>query len=532
VPAGDDQLDFAQNLLLDFGIADEATLSQRSELRQRYHAFLDTAAPLAAPAIVRTAMDEWRFDDAARAIDLSEQVLRDLTSADALLPEAGLVPFIQPGFEAAETEEALQAVSVEAESLLAAAEQILPSLNELREATPQEWTLPAAIRTAVTEQRFDDALAAVEPALDVARDVTAADLALPVAALRERYKSQFEAAATAEALEALSDRVAVVRAQAEGIGIEHEALKAAVGEWVIPPAVTDPITSGDIPGALTIIQDARGVVAAAQDADLALPEANFANDFRPRFESVETASQMADLRVEAEAARDAAVRTGRLRSELSAAAPGWGASPLIDTPIRERDFTTADARLTAALAMARFAAQADARLPEIKATERAAATFATATTLEDLEAGADLAEDWATAADRVADAIAVADADRDMMTSFGMFGTDLKPLKDAAIAAAQAGDVAKATQDARAIVDALNEGSRNGGLRLAGIVFLIVAVIGVLGLWWVFRRNQGPPWARNTRPPWAPKASGKKPWGRSKSAETRPQIPPRTSSRR
>ena len=54
---------------------------------------------------------------------------------------------------------------------------------------------------------------------------------------------------------------------------------------------------------------------------------------------------------------------------------------------------------------------------------------------------------------------------------------------------------------------------RNGGLRLAGIVFLIVAIIGVLGLWWLFRRNQGPPWARNGRPPWAPKSS-KRPWAR------------------
>ena len=82
------------------------------------------------------------------------------------------------------------------------------------------------------------------------------------------------------------------------------------------------------------------------------------------------------------------------------------------------------------------------------------------------------------------------------------------------------------------IVDALSEGSRNGGLRLAGIVFLIVAVIGVLGLWWVFRRNQGPPWARNTRPPWAPKGSSKKPWSRSKPTDGQAQIPPRTSPRR
>ena len=233
VPAGDDQLDFAQNLLASYGVADDPTPA-RAAIRGCASATTSsstTAAPLAAPAIVRTAMDEWRFDDATRAIDLSEQVLDDLTSADALLPEAGLVPFIQPGFESAETEEALEAVRVEAASLLNAAEQILPPLNELRTVTPQEWTLPAAIRAAVTEQRFDDALAAVEPALDIARDVTAADAALPEAGLRERYKAQYEAAATRDALETLADRVAEVRTQAEGTGIELEALQAP------PPAI-------------------------------------------------------------------------------------------------------------------------------------------------------------------------------------------------------------------------------------------------------------------------------------------------------
>jgi hypothetical protein len=102
-----------------------------------------------------------------------------------------------------------------------------------------------------------------------------------------------------------------------------------------------------------------------------------------------------------------------------------------------------------------------------------------------------------------------------------MIGTDLTPIRDEAIAAAKDGDVALATQKAQQIVDAINEGSRNGGLRLAGIVFLIVAIIGVLGLWWLFRRNQGPPWARNRRPPWAQKPAGTKLLGKRSTAEVR-----------
>jgi hypothetical protein len=42
-----------------------------------------------------------------------------------------------------------------------------------------------------------------------------------------------------------------------------------------------------------------------------------------------------------------------------------------------------------------------------------------------------------------------------------------------------------------------------GGLRLAGIVFFAVAILGVIGLWILFRREAGPPWARQTRPHWA-----------------------------
>ena len=509
VPAGDEDLDFAQTLLASYGIADDPSLlEQRSAIRARYHDFLTTSAPLAAPALVRTAIDEWRFADASSALDLSERVLADLTSADALLPEAGLVPFIQPGFESAETPEALEAVRVEAASLLAAAEQILPPLNELREVTPAEWTLPAAVRSAVTEQRFDDALAAVEPALDVAREVSAADAALPEAGLRQRYRAQYEAAATGDALEALADRVAEVRIQSETVGIELEALRSAAGDWVDPRAVTDPITGGQIASALAIAQDARGVVTAARQADLALPEAHLATDFRPRFEAVRSGSEMAALRIDAEAARDTAETIGESYSELSSTVSDWTLPAIITSPIAERDFETAAATLSAAATWVRYAAQADANLPEVgEFLARARAGFEGATSLSDLESGADLAEDWATASRRVADAIAVTEADRDMMTTFGMFGTDLAPLTAQAVAAAQEGDVALATQRAQALVDAINEGSRNGGLRLAGIVFLIVAVIGVLGLWWLFRRNQGPPWARNTRPPWAEKPS-------------------------
>ena len=251
VAAGDKDLDFAQNLLASYGVADDPTaLEQRSALRARYHAFLDTATPLAAPAIVRRAMDEWQFDDATVALDEADNVLDDLTSADALLPEAGLVPFIQPDFEAAASLEDLALVRTQAATLLEAAKTILPPLNELRVVTPEEWTLPVGIRDAVTAQRFDDALAAVAPATSVAEDVTAADEALPEAGLLDRYQAEFEGATSADQLAALADRVAEVREEAESTGFELEGLRAAAheaGDWAIPAAVMAPIAAAPDP---------------------------------------------------------------------------------------------------------------------------------------------------------------------------------------------------------------------------------------------------------------------------------------------
>jgi hypothetical protein len=222
---------------------------------------------------------------------------------------------------------------------------------------------------------------------------------------------------------------------------------------------------------------------------------------------------MAALRADAEAQAKTATTIGESLSELKTTVPDWVLPAILTRPIEERDFDKAASTLSSAADWVRFAAQADARLPQMEALARTKEAFEGAVTLGELDDGADLAEDWATASGRVADAIAVSDRDRDMMTTFGMFGVDLGPLREQAIAAAKEGDVALATQKAQAIVDTINEGSKNGGLRLAGIVFLIVAIIGVLGLWWLFRRNQGPPWARNSRPPWADKPN-KKPWAR------------------
>lgn len=514
VPAGATDLDWAQGLLDSYGIPSDAqVLQDRSEARRRYHDFLAAAAPMGAPAVVRTAMDEWRFDDAMDALDQAEAVLEDLTSADALLPEAGLVPFIQPGFEAASSAAELDAVREQAGSLLASAELIIPPLTQLREATPESWSIPTAIRDAITDQRFDDALAAITPALKVAQEVRAADAALPEAGLLDRYQARFEAMSSTEQLTEFATEVEQMRRQAEETGIALTALEGAVGDWVIPEAVTEPVNQGQIAAALAIVQDARGVVAAAQEADIALPEADVSTLIRPQFEAIQTAAEMAALRAEAQKTAAVAGQIGQDLATLRAVLPsGWTVPDVVMAPVKERDFDAAAASVGAAAQWVQRADRAEQALPEIGAMDSIREAFEGATTLQELQDGARLAELRENAAQTVSQAIIRYEQDRDLMTQIGLLGTDLEPLRAAAVASARRGDPAQAANDAAALITAVEEASRSGGLRLAGLVFLGVAIVGALGLWYLFRREAGPPWARSKKPPWA--KSGKPPWAR------------------
>ena len=134
--------------------------------------------------------------------------------------------------------------------------------------------------------------------------------------------------------------------------------------------------------------------------------------------------------------------------------------------------------------------------------------------MTELQAGASLAENWATASTRVAEAVRVNDGERSLLADLGLWGTDVQPALDAAIEAAVAGDVKEASEKSAQVIDIIRGGSGAGGLRLAGLVLFGIAVIGVLGLWWLFRRQAGPSWARQTTPHWIEEK--RTPWSRDK----------------
>ena len=503
------ELDFAQDLLADYSVpTDPLELIERSEARARYHQFLADAAPLGAPLAVREAMDNWLFDDAMRNLDQAYEVLDALNEANALLPNAGLIPFVQPAFESARNPQALQDVLQQTRVLLESANEVTGPLGELQAAAPDGWSLPAAINDAIIEQRFEDILTAIPPARRVVQEVSAANEALPTAGLLDKYRARYESTATASRLEELADLAAEDRSDAERTNVALEQLLNEVGEWRIPDAVTAPIESGQIDAARAIVEDARAVVSAARAADEALPEAELGSDLRPRFEAVLTSADMAALRAEAEVKRGQALSVGSALSSLSSRVPGWRIPEVVTTPIAERDFATAAQTATTAQKWIENAWQADQELPQMGAITRTQPLFEGAQSLEDLETGAALAENWNTAASRVASAVAAAEAPRDLLADLGLWGTDVRPTVDAAIEAAVAGDVAEALSRAAEVIDVMNSGSSSGGLRLAGLVFLGLAVMGVMGLWVMLRRQRGPSWARQTRPHWVDKEDG------------------------
>ncbi len=231
-----DDLDFAQNLLDAYGIPGAGLdLAERSAARAYYHQFLTEAAPLGAPLAVRKAMDDWDFQAATEALDKSYEVLQALKEADRLLPTAGLVPLIQRPFESAANVKEIEAVRTDALDLLARASELVEPLGQLQQVVPSGWDFfPATIDSAIDQRRFEDAMAAITPAIEIAREITAANEALPSAGIVESFGALYRAAATQSDLEDLVGQAAAIRREAEATGRALGQLRAEVGEWQIP----------------------------------------------------------------------------------------------------------------------------------------------------------------------------------------------------------------------------------------------------------------------------------------------------------
>ncbi|MCI0582825.1 MAG: hypothetical protein L0227_08015 [Chloroflexi bacterium] len=130
VPAGVDDLDFAQELLYSFrAIPDRAALDDRSEARAAYHALLEIAGTWDLPPAIVKPMSGWAFDDAQAAIATAEKALASIDLVETTLPgvdaDAGPVAEMWQDATTLEDLEAaaeLAAAQAEAAAAVAAAE--------------------------------------------------------------------------------------------------------------------------------------------------------------------------------------------------------------------------------------------------------------------------------------------------------------------------------------------------------------------------------------------------------------------------
>ena len=76
VPAGVSDLEAAERLVVDFGIARPEALRGRAAARARYHEALSGPLGEAMPVLVRDLMDDWRFAKARKAMVLADEILQ------------------------------------------------------------------------------------------------------------------------------------------------------------------------------------------------------------------------------------------------------------------------------------------------------------------------------------------------------------------------------------------------------------------------------------------------------------------------
>jgi hypothetical protein len=215
---------------------------------------------------------------------------------------------------------------------------------------------------------------------------------------------------------------------------------------------------------------------------------------------VAAATEELESQTRVEKRRDEAQAVGDALSSLNTLVPTWQIPAVVADPVAAGDFEAAAETASAAQDWIEFAYAAQEDLPQIDAMDRIRDDFENAGSLDELRAGARLAEEWAEAANHVSNAITAAAKPRGLLAQFGLWGVNVQPTLDEALAAAIAGDVPTAINKSGEVISVINSGSSSGSLRLAGLVFFGVAV---LGLWYIFQRRAGPPAPGTGGPPWA-----------------------------
>lgn len=167
VPAGRDDLDFAQRLLADYGIPKSNTeLDQRSAARAHYRELSTQAGSWSMPIAIRAPMANWQFAQATSAMDGADAILRDRDAVTAAAPDANVVGSkLEAMFEGAKDMTDLRAVADLVGRELAAAQHVAKAHEAVdRERTPIEVLGLEGTDLSEPLRRANEALAALDPA--------------------------------------------------------------------------------------------------------------------------------------------------------------------------------------------------------------------------------------------------------------------------------------------------------------------------------------------------------------------------------
>jgi hypothetical protein len=186
------------------------------------------------------------------------------------------------------------------------------------------------------------------------------------------------------------------------------------------------------------------------------------------------------------AARTAA-RTAYI--QLSDKVSPWIVPNAIRTPLHGWDFAAAQSAVAAALPAWTITGRTDETLAGIDARNGPVSdAWAAASTEADLEAATALAQRQLDAATDVADAIAVADAPRDLVLEIGLIGETV-PSLDPAITAVRTINTDESSRVANDVRDVLRQSRSTGELRIGAFVgTVLLLVVGLLAF--AFRRRR------------------------------------------
>ncbi len=173
VPAGVEDLRFAESLFLKYGIADPAALEGRAEARAAFHRLGQDLTGWRLPSALTAPLESWEFDEATARIRTARELLENLRAADAALPAINALGGpARRAFESAVTAADLAAAADIAAAQVRAAPAVRDAVRGVN--TPRDLLATIGVFDVDLEAMARSAVAAVAAA-DTARATDLAD---------------------------------------------------------------------------------------------------------------------------------------------------------------------------------------------------------------------------------------------------------------------------------------------------------------------------------------------------------------------